>query len=249
MDWKALDDKHADSPWKEYPSEYCRDDIKPSRDDLEFKTQTTDDPNVQESMHPWCKSCYGLYSQICETVAKKFGIPSHITKLDRWKNTDLSSAVDRIIEELINYPVVSMIKELNPLLKVLCDCIKTRWYPHCKCHFHSDKTNPSLVKSNLLHMKQITFLCTNVARLYEMYDTMATNYKKYSKGRLPEGIKDFTTEEEQVFNVCKHQIVKYSSLESKYADVLTTSTPKPNTKRYRRSRSPDRDKDLVKSGY
>ena len=244
--WQNVDNINSNLEWKKYPSKYCKEDLKPHVHELEKSTQKTSDEDIRESLHPWCKSCYGLYSQICDSVAQAFGIPSHPTKLDRWKNTDLSTAVDSILQELTSLPIVSIIRTLNPLVQTLCNCIKSRWYHHGKCYFHSDKTNPTLVKSNLEHMKQITLMCTNVAKILDLYMLQTHIYKKYNQGRLPDDCKDFSKMEKQVFNICQNQIQKYSTLEH---DVLCTDSPKPQQKRKGRSRSPDRDKELVKSAY
>lgn len=263
MDRTAVDKgTNPNNSWKEFPgkhtvitgeesldSKYCSEKIKPSYNELQQMTQDVQNSDFQESTHPWCKSCYALYSQVCETVATHFNIQSHATKLDRWKITDLQEAISQQMNRLSDEPAIVIIRDLNPLLQVLCDCIKLRHYHHGKCYFHKDKTNISLQKANILHMEAISKLCHCLAELLELYKMAKELYVFAKKQCLPDDIADFSRSEEQVFNICRHQIDKYSKLQNKakYVDLLCTSTPKPQRKN--RSRSPDRDKELIKSGY
>jgi hypothetical protein len=242
MDWSTVD--KATNP----NNSYCSEKIKPSYNELQQFTQDVVGEEFQESTHPWCKSCYGLYSQVCETIAKHFNIPSHQTKLDRWKISDLQEAISNHMNRLSDEPAIVIIRDLNPLLQILCDCIKLRHYHHGKCYFHKDRTNNSLQKPNILHMQVISKLCQCLAELLELYKMAKDLYMFGKKQCLPSDVIDFSRSEEQVFNICRHQIEKYSK--AKYIDLLCTTTPKPQHKlRNSRSRSPDRDKELVKSGY
>ncbi len=253
IDWKKVNKENMEhdetNGWKYYPSDYCNEEP-PSIFEIRKHYQINENSlEWKQSTHPYCKSCYGLYSQTCEKVAQAFNIPSHPTTIDRWKNDDLTNKIE-IIGKLSTeeYSPLKTLTILTPLLNSLIECIKTRHYYYGKCYFNNDASNPSLVKSDDLHMIQITKLCKNLLILYKTYKLTYEQYMYHHKANF----EDFSIKEERVFNICRHQIKQFGSLEEKEIadDVFRTDTPLVHSKR---SRSPNRSRNnkqsRVNTGY
>lgn len=210
MNWKQIQEDNEEletiKGWKHYPLNYCKEEP-PTIGEIRKNYQESENEGWKQSVHPYCKSCYGLYSQVCEEVSKAFNIPSHPTTIDRWKNEDLTKKINEIGNLAARkYSSFELLNILTPLIKSLIDCIKTRHYHYGKCYFNNDISNPSLIKADKLHMIQITRLCQNLLILYKYYKTAYDSFNTYTKMSDKE-IQDFSITEEHVFNICRHQLV------------------------------------------
>ncbi len=120
MDWKTIEEtyKHFNKDWAHYPQEYCIEDQLPSYK-VRFQNvqECKEDDGWVNSTHPFCKSCYSLYSQVCENVGTFFNIGKN------WKKENLDNEVNLFIETYLDKPLDKSIEMYESALQSFIDCI------------------------------------------------------------------------------------------------------------------------------
>jgi hypothetical protein len=209
--------------WKYYPAIYCENE-KPDNNDLKkiFQLGSStekmsdedddEDDNWKQSTHPWCKSCYGLYSQVCNSISYMLNIKNK-DKINTWKEGDLSRKIKEFKNEVIKkWSVEQMLEHLTPLFKALTDCIQARWYHHKSCWFFQGKPEDTVV-ANREHMKFVTQLCKNLFELKKVYTTAFELYK-ISNPESKE-VPIYEKVNKSVLYICRHQLKNFGSNEHK----------------------------------
>ncbi len=221
-----LDESNA---WKLYPSTYCVNYVKPSMQDLSSNLEITE-KSWKMSAHPYCKSCYGLYSQVCDKVAPIFGIMSHKNKIDRWKINDLEQMIEKIESAYFKNPLIKLLPKIAQMIDALAACIEAREYHANICYFHDEKEQqPETLSSEgeIKHKMFVVQLCKNLQRLVTIYAKFADIYHTIKKNNSTIPVIDLSTQYEHVFNICRHNIKVFGSATdiNESQKILQTDTP------------------------
>ena len=168
MNWSEIEEKynHFNNDWAHYPKEFCQDDLKPSYNEVFEKYQQTKDENWIESTHPFCKSCFSTYKEVCGEVGLFFNLGRN------WRKEDLSERVnDFIIHYSTNYNIDDSINAYQQALQPFIECINARWFQHDNCFLSSDKEMLIIIieVSNDDHMMFLLILCRELKGLYSIY--------------------------------------------------------------------------------
>jgi len=247
MDWKTIEEtyKHFNKDWAHYQQDYCIEDQIPSyKDRFQNVQDCKEDDSWVNSTHPFCKSCYSLYSQVCENVGTFFNIGKN------WKKENLDNKLNLFIETYLDKPLDESIEMYEAALLSFIDCINARWFQHESCFKSKNQSNinNTVDVANPSHMHFILLLCLQVKKLYSLYKNMIIlktqqvtwkNETKHTKSPLPKDIlKDHNP---NIIDICRNVIKNYGNKSEKdKINEIFNSNSKENISR-RKSKSPERN--------
>jgi hypothetical protein len=231
--WNKIKEMDKDKAWEEHDIKYCGEYEEPNHSFLfdSLNVQRSDfDKNYSQSTHPWCSSCYSLYSKVCNEVGSIFEMGTN----KKWSKESLKELVDTIADDVDKNRSNSVYKYkiLEPRLRAIINCINTRYYHHKKCYKYSGnrRNKDKLEVSNESHMFFISDLCSILLRLYEAYKfTLGLeNYERnHHKEELEKNLLlDLNPE---IANLCRHRLKKHGTAEEKESCkiLFETKSKKP----------------------
>jgi hypothetical protein len=253
-EWEEVDKKFCDleneKGWKNLPVEVCSKQAH-SNDELKknFQVSDKDTQGWKQSIYPYCKSCYGLYNQVCDLVSKVADI-NNSEKINFWKKEDLALMLDVLSETVKKgkIQVKPLLEKVFPILESISNCIQSRWDHFGKCYFNNDQSKPSLIKADESHMSFITDLCKNILRLHKLYKALILLLEFTEEPNL----KNFYLTDEVCFNICRHQIKLYGLPDDfQYFDCLNTNTQRSIgiAKSPNKNKERNRNKSIINSGH
>jgi hypothetical protein len=219
MDWNNIEKKynHFNEDWSHYPEQFCKDEIKPSYKELFENVQETKNDKWFESMHPFCKSCYSTYKNVCQQIGISLNLGSN------WKKDDLPNAVDDFILDMQNYPEDHRHSMYEKLLHNFVDCISARWFQHDNCFITTNrKINTNVELSDINHIHFLVILCREAKKIYSIYKTiiytknMIIEIKRRKSTRsMPLILDIFKKDNPQFINICRNILKNYGSFKDK----------------------------------
>ena len=244
MNWREIEEKynHFNNDWAHYPKEFCQDDLKPSYNEVFEKYQETKDENWFESTHPFCKSCFSTYKEVCEEVGLFFNLGRN------WRKEDLT---ERVNDFIITYFESTDNNIFEQALQPFIDCINARWFQHDNCFLSSDKeVNNNVEVSNDDHMMFLLILCREVKKLYSIYKSLINSKNQKlialnsSTNKKIPLVKDFL-KDNKIINICRNVIKNYgNSIDKKNIDLVFESEIIKIQRR--KSKSPVRNRKVKK---
>ena len=242
--WKEVKEKYKNTDWDEHDTKYCVEYDEPKHNFLfdTLNNQRSDfDQTYSQSTHPWCSSCYSLYSQVCNEVGSIFELGTN----KKWNKETLKELVDNIANDVDKNKDLSVYKYniLKPRLIAIIDCINSRYYHHKKCYKYSGnrRFKDKLEVSNDSHMFFIGELCSILLRLYKAY-LFTLGIENYERGyRKKELEKNLLLDiNPEIANLCRHRLKKYGTTDEKESCkiLFETKSKKPQKlSKGRKSRS------------
>jgi hypothetical protein len=231
--WNKIKEMYKDKAWEEHDIKYCGEYQEPNHSFLfdSLNDQRSDfDKNYNQSTHPWCSSCYSLYSKVCNKVGSIFEMGTN----KKWSKESLKELVNNIAEEVDKneYKSVYNYDIIEPRLRAIINCINTRYYHHKKCYKYSGnrRNKDKLEVSNESHMFFISDLCSILLRLYKVYKIFldSKNIHKISK-ELPLEKNLLLDLNPEIANLCRHRLKKHGTAEEKESCkiLFETKSKKP----------------------
>jgi hypothetical protein len=118
--------------WANASTSVCKAQNPPPIEQRFKHSHNVENDQVKVSEHPWCVSCYALYIDVCQEVAKAFEDPFHLDDKGEFQLVDLTQAVDKLLSE---EPYSAYyVPHLEKAIKAVLNCINARRYHHQNCY-------------------------------------------------------------------------------------------------------------------
>ena len=215
MDWDDIEQhyKHFNDDWGHYPKRYCISSEKPEQNVIEEEYQISpeDREDWKQSVHPFCKSCFAVYKNVCTNVGVVFGLGQS------WKKEDLPDKVLDYMDMCSLLPSQDQIVAYERVLRALAECISARWYHHKACYFSNTYTytytynrnhtieiaNPSHERFMLILIRQLSYLYRSYKGvLYQVNESIQSrNIARHSNTPLVEN--KFVIEFPHLLDICR----------------------------------------------
>jgi hypothetical protein len=180
MNWEEVEEKfvHFNKDWSHYPKQFCNNHLIPQHSERFEQVQQTKDPNWVESTHPFCKSCFSVYKDVCSRIGVFFNLG------ENWNKTDLPEKVNRFILDQKSKSIGDQNEEYGKAINPLIDCLLARWYQQkeptvlsyslpleCNdCFLSNDPSVNSTVQvSNPEHIIFLVAIAKEIKKLYPLY--------------------------------------------------------------------------------
>jgi hypothetical protein len=242
QEWNKIKEMNKDKVWEEHDIKYCGEYHEPKHSFLfdSLNVQRSDfDKNYSQSTHPWCSSCYSLYSKVCNEVGSIFEMGTN----KKWSKESLKELVNNIADEVDKneYKSVYNYDIIEPRLRAIINCINTRYYHHKKCYKYSGnrRNKDKLEVSNESHMFFISDLCSILLKLYKVYKIFldSKNIHKISK-ELPLEKNLLLDLNPEIANLCRHRLKKHGTAEEKESCKILFETKSKKPQKLSKGRKP-----------
>jgi hypothetical protein len=246
MNWDEIEKKyqHFNKDWAGYPKEFCKEENKPTYNEIFENVQPTKTENWFESTHPFCKSCFSIYKEVCGEVGIFFGLGKN------WKKEHLPDAVTKFILTVINQitDFDEKILSYQEAIHTFVDCINTRWFQHDTCFRSTDyKVNNNVDTSNPDHIGFILVLCREMKKIYPLYKNLINTkneeiklVNQTSKKNIPLIPNFLKDQNPQIINICRNIIKNYgNSFDKEDIEIIFESEDRRTQRR--KSKSPIRN--------
>jgi hypothetical protein len=252
MDWDEIEKhyKHFNDDWGHYPKRYCSDDQIPEVSLIrqEYQTSPDSEDKWKQSTHPFCKSCFAVYKNICANVGLVFGLSRG------WNKDDLPGKVFEYIQTYSQIKPYDQLIVFERAIRPLAECILSRWFHHYTCYFSNIyNINHTIKVTNSSHEAFLFLLSKQINSLYKFYKMALqqvnalielNNSETYSNTPLVEDmiVNEFPT----LLNICRSLMKQLGNAEDKRnaERVFVTESTMLSNKSARK-----KDQSRVKSAY
>jgi hypothetical protein len=245
MDWKEIEEKyvHFNKDWSHYPKQFCHDQLIPEFSERFEEVQQTKDPDWVESTHPFCKSCFSVYKDVCSRIGVFFNLG------ENWSKTDLPEKVNRFILNQKSKSIEDQTEEYGKAIDPLIDCLLAQWYQHDNCFLSNDRsTNSNVEVSNPEHILFLLIIAKEIKKIYPLYTSMITliNAQISAHNQLTQSNKPLLSNyiketKSSAINICRNVLKQYGHFSDKQNIDQIFESSDPRVARYS-SRSPPRSK-------
>jgi hypothetical protein len=245
MNWKEIEEKfvHFNKDWSHYPKQFCDNHLIPQHSERFEQVQQTKDPNWVESTHPFCKSCFSVYKDVCSRIGVFFNLG------ENWNKTDLPEKVNRFILDQKSKSIGDQNEEYGKAINPLIDCLLARWYQHDNCFLSNDPSVNSTVQvSNPEHIIFLVAIAKEIKKLYPLYTSSIVfiNSQIAAHNELTQSNKPLLSNyiketKSSAINIIRNVLKQYGHFSDKQNVDQIFESNDPRVARYS-SRSPPRAK-------